>query len=78
MADDVLPAVARRLGSPNAKPRIIQVYKAGTGWTASDAGLRLTATSARGLRAEGITMVRVSWRLRSKEFSLRELVPSPD
>ena len=57
---------------PDGRPRIREVYAGAGGWHAIDEGpVKLTVESAQKLRGDGVTMVRVRWRLRTVEIVLR-------
>jgi len=60
-----------KFGSDTAMPVIREVYAGAGGWRAAEGDrMRLTRASATALRAEGVTMVRVRWHLRTVEVSL--------
>ncbi len=71
MTDSVTRYGRHKFGSDTAMPAIREVYAGVGGWKDfREAGLRLNRSTATELRAEGITMVRVKWRLKTIEISL--------
>ncbi|ARJ06131.1 hypothetical protein DVJ78_07110 [Humibacter sp. BT305] len=56
----------------DGRPRIREVYAGAGGWHPLDDGPeRLTVETAEQLRGDGVTMVRVRWRMRTVEVMLR-------
>jgi hypothetical protein len=72
MPDTVTRYGHRKFGSANAKPKIIGVYRGAGGWQLPPVTERLTRTTAEQLRSGGVTMVRVRWRFRTIEVTLRK------
>ncbi|ARJ06124.1 hypothetical protein GCM10010988_13090 [Cnuibacter physcomitrellae] len=71
MSDSVTRYGRYKFGSDTAMPVIREVYAGAGGWKDfREAGLKLNRGTATELRAEGITMVRVRWRLKTVEISL--------
>jgi hypothetical protein len=60
-----------KFGSDTAMPVIREIYAGAGGWRDfRQHGMRLNLGTATELRAEGVTMVRVRWRLKTVEISL--------
>ncbi|MCS5735548.1 hypothetical protein [Herbiconiux daphne] len=71
MTDPVTHYAVQKFGA-HARPRITGVYGGAGGWhPPADPDLRLTRDTAERLRAEGVTMVRVRWRLKTHEIIVR-------
>lgn len=66
----------QKFGSENARPKIVGVYRGAGGWQLPAEPVRLTRGSAQQLRADGVTMVRVRWRLRTVDIVLRKYLES--
>lgn len=60
-----------KFGSDHARPKIVGVYRGAGGWQAPGEAGRLTRGTAQQLRSDGVTMVRVRWRLKTHEIRLR-------
>lgn len=72
MPDTVTRYGQLKFGSKNARPKIVGVYRGEGGWQRPDRPWRLAKGSAEQLRAAGVTIVRVRWRLRTREVFLRK------
>ncbi len=59
-----------KFGGHNVQPTITQLYSI-KGWHKPVEELKLNRETAEKLAAEGVTMVRVRWRLRTHEILLR-------
>ena len=71
MSQAVSSYTQHKFGKADAQPPIIAVYAGAGGWQSLDEKVPLTEETARSMRDEGITMVRVRWRLRTHEVILR-------
>jgi hypothetical protein len=72
MPDDVTRYGQHKFGSSRARPKIVGVYRGAGGWLRPTQFERLSRVSAARLQGDGVTMVRVRWRLRVLEISLRK------
>ncbi|MGD8194348.1 hypothetical protein ACEXQB_007615 [Herbiconiux sp. P18] len=73
MSDTTVTQYAHhKFGSDSARPKIVGVYRGVGGWQRPAGPERLTKDSAERLRADGVTMIRVRWRLRTMEIILRK------
>ncbi len=77
MAESIPDAVTRRFRSAKARPIVVRVYRASTGWEQASLRRALTADVIDDLLREGVTMVEARWRFTSHEFSLTRLRNAP-
>jgi hypothetical protein len=79
MMDEVPARVTRLFGNERARPKILRVYSADTGWAAAKGTPELTWDAIDELVRLGATSVEAKWRFRTKQFSILDMHrPRPD
>lgn len=79
MMDEIPARVIRLFGSDKARPKVLRVYNASTGWAAAAGTPVITWEIVDELRRQGTTSAEVKWRFRTRQFSILDMKrPGPD
>lgn len=73
MMDEIPARVTRLYGNDKARPRVVRIYSAATGWAAAIGSPTFTWATVDELLAQSITSVEVNWRFRTRQFSILDL-----
>ena len=73
MSDSIPDIVSEKFGNPAARPKVVRVYNPTSGWIEHSKNALLTTALVSTLRASGITLVEVRWRMQRHQISLLRL-----
>jgi hypothetical protein len=73
MMDEIPARVTRLFGSDKARPKVVRVYNAGTGWAAADGTPRASWEVLDELRRQGATSAEAKWRFQTHQFSILDM-----
>jgi hypothetical protein len=73
MMDEIPARVTRLFGNDKARPRVVRIYNATSGWAAATGSPTFTWATVDELLGQRITSVEVNWHFRTRQFSILDL-----
>lgn len=73
MMEEIPARVIRLFGNDHARPKVMRVYNASTGWAAAPGNPTITWQAIEDLRRQEYTSVEVKWRFRMRQFSILDM-----
>ncbi|KJC63680.1 hypothetical protein TZ00_14355 [Agreia bicolorata] len=71
--DEIPARVIRLFGNDKARPKVMRVYNANTGWAAAEGTPIITWQTVEDLLRQGSTSAEVKWRFRTRQFSILDM-----